>query len=455
MDGEATTDAERQLLEAVSAGGGTVDLRTRHERSRPEPPSPDDAATWGSDRTVRAGFLQHLLLTLGTPIALYGARIDGDLDLDNTSLPSINLTQCIVDGHAWFNHAIFTGGAWFDRATFTGVAGFNHATFTNTTVFLHATFTRDAGFNHATFTRDAGFDRATFTRDAGFEHAIFTRDARFNHAIFTGNAVFEHATFTGAARFDDATFTGVAVFDHATFTGDAGFTDATFTSDARFTDATFTGDARFDRATFTGDAGFDRATFTSDAGFYRATFTGDAGFYRATFTGDAKFTDAIFAGGAQLSGCRFRRLELVGTVWSGPLVTVGLVAGVVDVSAAVFDVPVRVELVAGKVLGQSLRANHRFHLVLAAARLDLTAADLAPGSLIEAMEMPALADRFVSIPPLFDNNGRVAKPSPVMRFDEFLGIILEHYRLDTYLRELFAGPGPAGVCRCSGHMWPG
>ncbi|AFR51579.1 MULTISPECIES: pentapeptide repeat-containing protein [Gordonia] len=396
------TDAERQLIDAVSVGGGTVDLRTRKERSRRELPSPDDGAAWGDDRTVRAEFLQHLLLTLGTPVNLYGARIAGDLDLRGASLPPINLSRCIVDGPSRFNGATFPVDVWFEGTTFLSYAAFNSATFTGNAGFYNATFTGDAGFSSATFTDDVSFSGATFTGHAWFDGATF-----INHAGFAG------ATFTSAASFESATFTGNV--------------------------------ARFDRATFTGGAGFGGTTFTGDAGFIKAIFTSDAKFTEATFTGGAHFTDAVFVQGADMSRCSFRRLELIRTVWSGSLVTVGLVAGRADLSEAVFDVPARVELVAAHVFGSRLQANHRFHLILAAGRLDLTDADLAAGSLIESMELPTTVDRFVSVPPLFEENGRLAKRSSVMPLNEFLEITLERYRLAADLTDLFADRELAAV----------
>ena len=426
------------------AAAGSISVLGTNVRDE-SPPSTEDSARWGDERIVRAEFLRHLLITLGTPVDICGARVDGDLDLGGASLPSIKLTHCIITGgDVTFAGATFTGTAGFGGATFTGDAGFAGATFTGTAWFHGATFTGDAGFAGATFTGDAGFDDATFTGDARFGFATFTGTAWFDNATFTGTAGFGDATFTGDARFGGATFTGNAWFHGATFTGDARFHGATFTGNAWFDNTTFTGDARFDDATFTGTAWFDDATFTGTAGFDNTTFTGTARFGFATFTGNARFRGASFAVGARMSGCRCRRLELMRTAWSGPMVTGGLVAGRVDVSEAVFDAPVRIELVADVVLGLSLRANHRFHLVLAAGRLDLTDADLAAGSLIEAMELPA-TDRLVSIPPLFDESGRVAKPSPVMPLHDFLAIILEHYRLDTYLTALVAGRGPARV----------
>ncbi|MFC9982902.1 pentapeptide repeat-containing protein [Gordonia sp. NPDC127522] len=192
-------------------------------------------------------------------------------------------------------------------------------------------------------------------------------------------------TFTGAAWFNEATFTGVAQFVEATFTRDAWFRNATFTGDAWFDAATFTGATQFDGATFTEDAWFRGATFTDAAWFRGATFTEAAWFNEATFTRAAWFDGATFTGDARFGGSRWRTLGWSRTVWETASVeSAGLVAVEILLDRAVFEQPVRLELVAGRVSMERMRATERLHLVVAGAHVSLEDADFAEGSLIDA-----------------------------------------------------------------------
>ncbi|MEU9190316.1 pentapeptide repeat-containing protein [Streptomyces sp. NPDC048484] len=246
------------------------------------------------------------------------------------------------------------GTARFDSATFTADARFDGTTFTTYAVFENATFTAEAGFIGATFTAHAVFGGATFIAKAWFDGATFSDDARFDHATFTGNATFSSATFTTDAMFARATFTAKAWFDRAEFTLPARFDGATFTANVRFDGARFAADARFENSTFAADAVFGGATFAADALFDHATFSADARFDCALFTADARFSDATFTAAPKL----------------GPLACVG----VLDLSRAVFGVPVVIEAAATHLSCARTRWDATAILRLRHASLDLTEA---------------------------------------------------------------------------------
>ncbi|MEK0099072.1 pentapeptide repeat-containing protein [Streptomyces sp. A475] len=163
---------------------------------------------------------------------------------------------------------------------------------------------------------EARFDGAQFTGEARFDGAQFSGTARFSGAQVSGTARFSMAQFTGTARFGGARFSGLVWFGGAQFTGEAWFDGAQFTGTARFSGAQFSGTARFSMAQFTGEAWFSNAQFT-----------GEAWFGGAQFSSNARFSGAQFTGASEL----------------GPLVC----AGVVDLSGAVFEVPVTLEIAAG------------------------------------------------------------------------------------------------------------
>mgnify|MGYP005989499629 FL=1 len=398
---EPITAAETQLLEAAHRGQ-SCDFRTAIESGPGWVPNTKDAASWGVDRVLRGAFLRHLVVADGLSVDLVGARIDGDLDLSNKLVPLLILGQCVVTGNARFAGATFTSDANFTRTTFTGNANFRRATFLSTatttsfngatfsgpTRFDEATFISIADFNGATFTSETKFTRTTFTGDAAFEEVTFTKGAEFTGATFTSMAGFEKAafarmtlfnaaTFTSYAEFGGATFTGLVWFTWATFAGRTDFNRATFISEAKFTRATFTGDAVFDGATFTGDAWFDEVTFASTR-FDGATFTGTSLFNRATFTRAVRFEQA-----------RFGLLLLSSAVWEGTVGSEGLRALEVRLDGSVFREATRLDVTAGIVSAVRLRADEPLHLVVAAARVDLTDADLAKDSLIEGVRVPA------------------------------------------------------------------
>ncbi|AJT68662.3 hypothetical protein T261_7060 [Streptomyces lydicus] len=185
-----------------------------------------------------------------------------------------------------------------------------------------------------------------------FSEATFTGDAGFKNAKFTSRAWFDGATFAGAASFDTVTFSGIAGFRNVTFTGRAGFENAMFTDRALFGGVTFSGAALFSRVTFSGDAEFRIATFTGRAGFENAMFTERAFFGGATFAGATRFFSATFEAAPQL----------------GPLVC----KETLDLSGAVFIVPVTIEAAAAYLVCRRTRWASTGSLRLRYATVDLS-----------------------------------------------------------------------------------
>ncbi|MFD8377038.1 pentapeptide repeat-containing protein [Streptomyces sp. NPDC059679] len=215
-----------------------------------------------------------------------------------------------------------------------------------TAKFSEARFTGNAEFDKAQFSGNAEFDEAQFTGYAVFHGAQFSGDARFHRAKFSNYAGFRMVQFTGYADFGRAEFHNNAEFDEARFPGNAGFDGAQFSGHIRFGSARFSGHAGFDGAQFSGGAVFGEAQFSGRARFRRARFSGHAGFDEAQFYGDTEF------GGAQFSsGAGFGRARFVVASELGPFVC----AGVVDLSRAVFEDPVTLEIAARKVLCKRTR----------------------------------------------------------------------------------------------------
>ena len=233
---------------------------------------------------------------------------------------------------------------------------FSGAPHLGTARFDEARFSGDAGFGRAWFAGDAGFDGARFSGDAGFGHARFSGDARFHGVEFSGTAEFGWAQFSGDAEFGGAKFSGEARFEWAQFAGDAGFLQVRFTGDAWFLEARFSGTAQFRWAQFAGDVRFYEARFSSTARFGWAQFSGDAEFGHARFSDDAEFHKARFSGTAEF----------------GPVVC----AKEVDLSGAVFEVPVTLEIAAHRVRCDRTRWESTATVRLRYATVDLSHAVL-------------------------------------------------------------------------------
>ncbi|MFC9700018.1 pentapeptide repeat-containing protein [Streptomyces sp. NPDC056943] len=255
-----------------------------------------------------------------------------------------------------FDGAQFSGNAWFGGAQFSGHAMFDGARFTG-----------DARFAGAQFAGDAMFDRAQFSGITRFGGAQFSGSAMFDGAQFSGSARFDGAQFSGKARFDGAQFSEIAGFGGAQFSGVTRFGGTRFSGYAWFDGARFSRLARFVGAQFSAEAGFGGTQFSRDAGFRGARFSGDAGFDGAQFSGDAGFDGAQFLGRAGFDRAVFSVLS-----WFGPVVC----GQGVDLSGAVFEVPVTLEIAAPEVLCVRTRWESTATMRLRYATVDLSHAVL-------------------------------------------------------------------------------
>jgi uncharacterized protein YjbI with pentapeptide repeats len=248
------------------------------------------------------------------------------------------------------------GTAWFDEAHFFG----------------------DAWFTHAEFRGVAGFTRTHFSSDAGFDRTQFADAVRFEMAQISGNASFSHARFSGPARFGGVKISGDALFERAQFSQTAGFGETNFGGDARFTGARFDGDAWFTQALFSG-AWFDMAHFSTDAWFLDTKFGRAAWLVRAEFSASAWFEGAQFCDSVRFTGARFRVMS-----WFGPI----MCASEVDLSSAMFDVPVTLEIAARMVRCARTRWEATATLLLRYAKADLTQAVLSFPMSVAAHPVP-------------------------------------------------------------------
>ncbi|MFE7268914.1 pentapeptide repeat-containing protein [Streptomyces sp. NPDC057592] len=231
----------------------------------------------------------------------------------------------------------------------------------------------------AQFSGTAGFGGVQFSGPAGFSGVQFSGPAWFDRAQFSGPAWFGRAQFSGPAGFSGAQFSGNARFGGAQFSGGARFDRAQFSGPALFGGVQFSNAAWFEEAQFSGTAGFGGVQFSNAAGFVRAQFSGDAVFVGAQFFGDAGFGGAQFSGTAGFGGARF----VVASVW-GPFVC----AGVVDLSGAVFEVPVTLEIVARGVRCDRTRWESTATVRLRYATADLGHAVLSAPVAITAHPVP-------------------------------------------------------------------
>ncbi|WP_406483820.1 pentapeptide repeat-containing protein [Streptomyces platensis] len=158
----------------------------------------------------------------------------------------------------------------------------------------------------------------------------------------------------GAARFDAAEFGGggTALFNSAEFGSTAGFHGAKFRAPAWFGGAKFGGPAKFSDAEFGSGAVFDEAEFGGDVNFGGAKFGVHASFGGAKFGGrDARVGPLVCAGTLELSRAVFQHavtLEVAAatvrcrrTRWSSTA-ALRLRHAIVDLSDAVLEHPVSI-----------------------------------------------------------------------------------------------------------------
>ena len=228
---------------------------------------------------------------------------------------------------------------------------------------------------------DARFDEARFSGDACFEEAQFSGITLFEHARFVGYAWFSEAQFSGDAWFDDAQFSD-ATFDRARFSGTAGFDNAQFCR-AQFVRAQFSRKAWFNRARFSDDADFGEAQFSGAVQFVGAQFFGFAGFQQVRFSGDAWFGEARFSGNARFDQARFAAMSRLGPV---------VCSERVDLSRAVLEEPVTLEIAAREVRCDRTRWESTATLRLRYAATDLSHAVLSFPVAVAAHPAPFTID---------------------------------------------------------------
>jgi uncharacterized protein YjbI with pentapeptide repeats len=276
-----------------------------------------------------------------------GARFSGNADFSGAQF----------SGEARFPGAWFSAPVNFNEAHFSSTADFSGAQFSGEARFPGAWFSAPVDFNEAHFSSTADFTGARFTStaDTDIHAALFTPAANFGKARFSGDARFSWARFSSTAWFVMAQFTSEANFDHAQFSGNADFSEATFDDTARFSAARLY-HARFGGARFSGDALFRLARFSGDAQFSGARFSSTAWFVMAQFTSDAAFDGAHFTGASEI----------------GPVVC----AGTVNLSRAVFEVPVTLDIAAREVRCERARWESTATFRLRHATMDLSHAVL-------------------------------------------------------------------------------
>lgn len=272
---------------------------------------------------------------------------------------------CARIGEADFGGAEFYE-ATFDRAVFSGTVRLSEAKFYEGASFTEVRFLGDAWFDGAHFHEAVGFAEAQFSGQAGFSKVRFDAQATYDQAQFAGVAAFDDAQFFGAARFYGAKFDGQAVFIGAEFAGSAGYTAARF---SRHTE--------FGGAEFAGDAGFTSAVFSAQVGFARVRFSGPAHFVMATFSSEADFGAAIFSGETKFDGARFSSADFSGALFAlttrfGPMEC----AKEINLSGAVFEVPVSLEIAAVAVRFERTRWESTATLRLRHATVNLSHAVL-------------------------------------------------------------------------------
>ncbi|MCW7947319.1 hypothetical protein AAW14_36555 [Streptomyces hygroscopicus] len=255
-----------------------------------------------------------------------------------------------------------------------------------------------ASFEGASFTDGASFAGATFNSSADFRDTEFAGEARA--PSFHGAASFDGVTFNDNASFVNVKFTGGTSFANTMFNGKADFDCAEFYRDpqllngpsAVFLGATFNGVASFMNVWFSDATSFADTTFNCGASFWNATFTQDpdlppewmssvhAWFNGAVFTGGAWFQETKFTGGVSFSGARFKVAQLC-----GPMAC----QGKIDLSEAVFEAPVTLQLAAREVSCVRTRWESTAALRLHYATLNLSDAVLSGPLSVTAPPAPS------------------------------------------------------------------
>ncbi|MBP2056576.1 uncharacterized protein YjbI with pentapeptide repeats [Streptomyces griseochromogenes] len=146
-----------------------------------------------------------------------------------------------------------------------------------------------------------------------------------------------------------------------------------------FDEVQISGDARFYVAQFSGYTSYNAARFSGDARFYMAQFSGEASFRMTQLFGDVWFYGAQFSDNADFSGTRFAAMPHFGPV---------LCAKEVDLSGAVFEVPVTLEIAAPRIWGARTRWESTATLRLRYTIVDLSDAVLSSPVAVTAHPAP-------------------------------------------------------------------
>ncbi|MFD5015370.1 pentapeptide repeat-containing protein [Streptomyces chartreusis] len=202
--------------------------------------------------------------------------------------------------------------------------------------------------------------------------------ARFDGAVFDGEADFAEATFTGRAEFDGVVFHDYARFKRTCFAEQAQFRGARFMGEVSFEDSRFDEGVSFVNANLDGVSRFKGVEFCNRVSFGVVQFGGEADFRQTKFD-RAEFRGSQFKAGADLTGSAFASTPVL-----GPLIC----AGAVDLSEAVFQAPVTLELAAAEVRCRRTRWESTSELRLRYATVDLRDAVLSAPTAVTAHAAP-------------------------------------------------------------------
>ncbi|MFJ8630873.1 pentapeptide repeat-containing protein [Streptomyces sp. NPDC093568] len=183
----------------------------------------------------------------------------------------------------------------------------------------------------------------------------------------------------GTANFSRARFADEADFGEARFAGAAWFVGAQFSDEANFGAARFSREAMFGNAEFSQGGWFHFAEFSDEANFHGARFSDHASFHRAQFADRAEFATAVFLDEADFGEARFTAAPEL-----GPLVC----ADAVDLSGALFETPVSIQIAAPSLVCERTRWEATATLRLRYSVVDLSHAVLSTPMAITAHPTP-------------------------------------------------------------------
>ncbi|MDT0609071.1 pentapeptide repeat-containing protein [Streptomyces lancefieldiae] len=310
-------------------------------------------------------------------------------------------------GQAEFDEARFSGDVTFEEINFSGFCSLGAAVFEGSAYFRDTHFEQDLRFGNTKVTDELWLESTVIDADAWFYGARTGGVLRFCVDHVGGSAMFKGATTGEEAHFTGVRFLGVARFDGFVVQGRAYFDGAYFEDGADFENAVIAGPACFDGAHFhRSRACFDGAELGEEVLFSEAHFQTGATFTGAKIGGDVSFCQARPEG--DLS---FRRAVFRGTAVIGPLVCPGLV----DLSDAVFESAVTLEVAAGDLHCRRTRWASTAALRLRHAAVDISDAVLEFPVTVAGRSSPFVSplDEQIDEPGLTDARVRVTSVSGV------------------------------------------